>query len=520
MQRARNVIACLRMHWQRLFSIARFIPLCEARSMTTSAERQIRRSLRALDEFRRDVSELEVEELDCEQLERRLQELVNGIGCSCMQEVLQRADTKVSEVEYGGERWGNRRESPGTYETRFGEVKLNRSIYSRSGGGPVLVPLELRLGLVEGRYTAGMGRILTRAKALMTSREAAELLREVGVAQVSESTLDRIPKAVAARYEQQRDQINVAIRESEVVPDAATVVQVSLDGVMVPQDGERARPRGRKSEVAEPPRHERRYGALAGPIPPAEQDGEAGRAWHEATVGTLAFWDEDGQHLRTIYIGRMPESGQGTVASELDEELLSALGQRPDLEVSFASDGDAHQWTLLQGISVPVCADPNRKVSYVLDFFHAAEYLHAAADAVLDGADAKVQAEQWKATLKEYEDGAQRVLKSMRYFRDHESRPKRRQAIDEAIKYLATQSRAGRMNYKAALDLGHPIGTGVTEAAAKTLVNVRMKRAGARYDQHGGQTILTFRAALLSERFDTLWRHLHESYKGRVREAA
>lgn len=61
------------------------------------------------------------------------------------------------------------------------------------------------------------------------------------------------------------------------------------------------------------------------------------------------------------------------------------------------------------------------------------------------------------------------------------------------------------MNYKAALDANHPICTGTTETAAKTLVSVRMKRAGARYDQHGGQTILTFRAHLLSERFETLW---------------
>jgi hypothetical protein len=485
-----------------------------------TSDKQFKRALRELDGFRQDVQELEPEELDCNELERRLQEVLNGIGRSCMQEVLERADTKAPMVEYGGQRWGNRRESPGTYETRFGELKLSRSIYSRGGGGPVLVPLELRLGLVEGRYTPGLGRIITRAKGLMTAREAAEFLREVGVAQVSESTLDRLPKAVAARYEQQRDAINVAIRESEVVPDAATVVQVSLDGVMVPQDGDQAQPRGRKTEAPAAPRHERRYGPPPGPTPPAEQDGEEGRAWHEATVGTLAFWDAEGEHLKTIYIGRMPESGQTTVASELEEELHVALAQRPELDVSFASDGDAHQWILLQALSVPVSQDPERQVTQVLDFYHAASYLHDAANAVLEGAAAKVQAEQWKATLKEYENGADRVLKSMRYFRDRESRPKRRRVVDDAIEYLAKQARAGRLNYKAALDLRHPIGTGPTEAAAKTLVNVRMKRAGARYDQHGGQTILTFRAAMLSERFETLWSHLHATYKGRVREAA
>ncbi len=485
-----------------------------------STERQIKRAMRALDEVRREVAELSPEEVDCDEVERQLQDVLNGVGRACMQEVFEHADTKTPEVECRGERWGNRRESPGTYETRFGQITISRSIYSRGGGGPVLVPLELRLGLVEGRYTPGVAGILTRVKALMTTKEAAALLQDVGVAQVSESTLDRLPKAVAARYEQQREQINAAIREAEVVPDAATVVQVSLDGVMVPQDGEKARARGRKSESPGCPRHERRYGALVGPTPPADKDGQPGRTWHEATVGTLAFWNEDGQHLKTIYIGRMPESGQETVATELDTELLAVLEQRPDLDVSFASDGDPHQWTLLQGISVPVCEDSDRQVTFVLDFYHAADYVHNAAQAVLDGAAANVQAEQWKATLTEYGNGAERVLKSMRYFRDRETRPKRRAAIDAAIKFLAKQARAGRMNYKAALDLGHPIGTGVTEAAAKTLVNVRMKRAGARYDQHGGQTILTFRAALLSERFHALLDELHQSYKAPVRDAA
>ena len=57
-----------------------------------------------------------------------------------------------------------------------------------------------------------------------------------------------------------------------------------------------------------------------------------------------------------------------------------------------------------------------------------------------------------------------------------------------------------------------PIGTGVTEAAAKTLVSVRMKRSGARYSDHGGHTIITLRAALLSGRFEAFSAELEASY--------
>jgi hypothetical protein len=97
--------------------------------------------------------------------------------------------------------------------------------------------------------------------------------------------------AIAARYEQHRDAIDAAIRETETVPDAAVVVRVGMAGVMVPQDGEYAKPRGRKTGTPAEPRHERRPNESASP---AEEDGQSGLAWHEATVGTLSYWDEDG----------------------------------------------------------------------------------------------------------------------------------------------------------------------------------------------------------------------------------
>jgi hypothetical protein len=68
------------------------------------------------------------------------------------------------------------------------------------------------------------------------------------------------------------------------------------------------------------------------------------------------------------------------------------------------------------------------------------------------------------------------------------------------------------MNYPEALARHYPIWTGVTEAAAKTVVGTRMKRAGARFSQHGGQTVMLFRTAILSRRFDDLHNELHTTY--------
>ena len=58
-----------------------------------------------------------------------------------------------------------------------------------------------------------------------------------------------------------------------------------------------------------------------------------------------------------------------------------------------------------------------------------------------------------------------------------------------------------------------PIGSGVVEAACKTLVTQRMKRSGQRWTVDGGQAILTFRALAQSARFDALWNMVSAAYR-------
>lgn len=57
-----------------------------------------------------------------------------------------------------------------------------------------------------------------------------------------------------------------------------------------------------------------------------------------------------------------------------------------------------------------------------------------------------------------------------------------------------------------------PIGSGIIEAACKTLVTQRMKRSGMRWRHEGGQAILTLRSLIQSERFDTAWALVSQTY--------
>lgn len=462
------------------------------------------------------ADEVELLEVEAEILER-----LKAVGAEMIVEAMKRADTDAPEVVINGERWGNRRVQRAPYQSIFGEVEIARSIYQQAGRGRVAVPMELRLGMVEGAYTPKMARILTRGIAVMTEEDASGLLAEVGVATASSSTFSRLPRAMAARYELKRPVIEAAIREQDVIPKGTVTVQAGIDGVMVPQDGEHAKPRGRKSDAPDPPRHEQRYGAV-GTGGPAEHDGTLGRSWHEGSVATLGFFDAEGVRLKTVYVARMPEASKATTVATLEKELHAVLRERPDLNVVFASDGAAPQWTALEGIKSRLPKDFTGHTMDLLDAFHAAEYVQKAADAIAGSGSpaARVLSATWRATIKEQQDGADTVLRSMRGRLQTVESKGRRKELKKAIAYIANQSNLGRMKYHEAQQRHYPIGTGITEAAAKTVVGTRMKRAGARFSEHGGQTVMTFRAALLSARFEALHRQLDADYTNAVQIAA
>ena len=476
---------------------------------------------RELSAFRSDLRRMRSDDVDLERVEREILEHLKAVGREMLSEAMKRADTSSSEVDINGERWGNRRVQNAEYQSLFGPFEVARSTYQRLGRGRVAVPMDLRLGVVEGAYTPVMARVLTRGTALMTDEDASGFLAEVGLAAVSKSTFSRVPRAIGARYEQGRATIEPVLREGDVIPDGTVTVQAALDGVMVPQDGEYARPRGRKTDSPDPPRHEQRYGVVGG-IAPAANDRTTGRSWHEASVATLAFFDADGRRLKTTYVARMPEAGKATTVDTLEKELHAVLEERSDINVVFASDGAAPQWASLAAIKGRLPTTFTGATMDLVDAFHVAEYVQKAADAV-EGAgspSARILAATWRETIKERDDGAVTVLRSMRARLGRVAGAGRRKEIETAIGYIANQNALGRMKYAEATRRNYPIGTGVTEAAAKTIVGTRMKRAGARFSQHGGQTVMTFRAALLSRRFEALHRELHLSYTKVVKEAA
>jgi hypothetical protein len=322
------------------------------------------------------------------------------------------------------------------------------------------------------------GEIAAFMLALIPAHEAEELLGKMGGMAPSRATLDRLPRAFCDGWEAQRSRFEECVREESPVPADAVAVCLSLDGVMLAmKDGNRAAKRQASIEAGREPR------------------GPAG--FREASCGTLSFYDRAGERIGdTIYLGRMPEVGKRSLKASLEDELAKILNEREDLKVVAVADGARDNWPWMDR-ALPAGS------RQVIDYFHAAQHLAGALDAAHgEGSTAsRAEYERLRVILRDQPGGVDVVINALAY--QHKKFP-RRLAIKRELAYF--RSNRHRMDYAELVGAKLPIGSGVVEAANKTLVVVRMKRAGARWGPSGGQGVLTLRALAKSRRFDRGWR--------------
>ena len=105
------------------------------------------------------------------------------------------------------------------------------------------------------------------------------------------------------------------------------------------------------------------------------------------------------------------------------------------------------------------------------------------------------------------------MIKALTY--QHKKHP-RRAKLKTELEYF--RNNRARMRYAEHLSHNLPIGSGVIEAACKTLVTQRTKCSGMRWRHPGGQGILTLRSLIQSGWFDNGWKLLATTYCGKVTE--
>lgn len=418
-----------------------------------------------------------------EQFEKVLHERIVALEREMLAEELSRHDVDVPAVLIGGEVHHRVLRCEQTYQSAAGPVRVERTLYStRADGERAVSPMEVRTGIVEGYWSPWAAELAVWVVAHLTPAAGEELFARLGSMTPSKSSLDRLPKEVSCRWEDQRLDFEAALRREEQVPAEAVAVGVSLDGVMVPmRDGKRQQKRAMA----------RRAGK--------QTKGPAG--YSEASCGSLSFYDISGRLISTVRIARMPESKKTTLKEMLLAEILDVLRQRPDLQLVKVADGARDNWTYLSEV-VPAGIE-------VVDYFHVAEHLHRAACIAYGEKNPQGQAwyTKWRHVLRHDDDGVDKVIRALKY---QVHKHPRRKKLGRELTYFRRNRQ--RMDYARLADQALPIGSGIIEAACKTLVTQRLKCSGMRWRHEGGQAILTFRALVQSDRFDRGWSLLRSTY--------
>ena len=150
----------------------------------------------------------------------------------------------------------------------------------------------------------------------------------------------------------------------------------------------------------------------------------------------------------------------------------------------------------------------------LLDFFHVTEYLAKVAYAAYPQKTGKPQRKQWLATrckqLKHEAGTVKNLIIEMEKF----SRKKKlsriiREDISSALTYF--RNHQDMMDYPSQVQQQLPIGSGVTEAACKTLVKQRLCCSGMRWKKQGARMVLTLRALVQTgNRWMQFWNKINQ----------
>jgi hypothetical protein len=391
--------------------------------------------------------------------EEKIQKSLNEAGCLASIEALNYLDTDGSPIEVGGELWRTKGQQPKAYQTPYGEVSIDRHVYQRSGGGKTYCPLEREARIV----VTSTPRFAKQVSSKMASGPAREVQRDFWDnhgRSVAVSYLQRLSEAVASVAQAKEEAWSYA---PPALESAVKTVSVGLDGtcMLLCEDG-----------------------------------------WREAMAGTVSLYDTQGDRQHTIYIGATPEYGKGRFLERLEREVQRTKQIYPSATYVGIADGAETNWRFLE----------QHTGVQILDFYHAVGYLGAVASAAHphDSAQRELWLSERCHQLKHDPGAAETLYQEMVQLQKRSGLTKTvREQLDAAVTYYYNHKH--QMNYAQYRENHYPIGSGVTEAACKTLVKQRLCNSGMRWKEKGAAMILSLRALVLTPtRWAQFWNKLDQ----------
>lgn len=379
--------------------------------------------------------------------------------------------------------------------TPFGKITLWRHGYryiQRDTAEPTIFPLEIQMGLIEGATPALAG---IAAKALAEAGATQEVvlarLREQHAVEWGVKKLRAVAENVSAGMEPFR-------REHQARAIVAWLQEAYASTAT-------------RHPIASAAGCPRRPALVLG------RDGitlcTSPHSFFEvATTATLSVYDRQGKRRGTVYLAYSPELGQQTMTDELTALLEEVLRQweGPLPRLAYVTDAGANETQYYRKVLRKLRHPRTGKRlvwQWIVDYYHASQRITTMAEALFgSGREAATWAAKMRKLLKK-PNGPFRVLHSAAALRSRLSMSARaRREFQKAYAYLRDRTR--HMQYADFRAQRLPIGSGVTEAACKTVFTQRLKLSGMRWSRGGAQVILNLRVTLLSGVWDSVYQTL------------
>jgi hypothetical protein len=386
-------------------------------------------------------------------------------------------------MKFGTEEYKRRPKSPNHIGTLFGPIRLARYRYEAvEPGERGIFPLEIHLGIETGLATPALAERIGFQALGHTQEQVLDWLERDHNLRWSTETLRKLTASLSEglsgfrQAAQEKKILELLQKAQKTKGKHQPVLVVGRDGIMVPM----------------------RHGAP-----------------REAATATITVMDRRGQRAGTVYLGQMPESGQGTLSEQLTTLLTGVLTKWDGcpLRYVYVTDAGHHPQQYFEQV-LQKMADPKRpgrriEWQWIVDFWHACCYLTKLREGLFDDSPAGwAWFKQMRNWLRHRQHGITEVLRSATQHWNLLAKLDtiRESKFAEGYNYLRKYAR--RMAYARCHREGKPIGSGVTEAACKTVFTQRLKQSGMRWEVKGGQVIVNLRVLKLSG----VWQEVFQSY--------
>ncbi len=399
-----------------------------------------------------------------------LNNVLMATGRGAVERVLEEMDEPRAHVDVDGERLRYRGTATRRRLSPFGQLVIRRRTYR--GDGPDAgsrVPLDEACGMAGSFMTPDVEEMAVIGAAMLTAEEVQQLLGKALPVAPSATAIQNAVRKLGVDLDENRIEVEEAVAKACPLPEDADVLVASWDGVMLSMREEEA------------------------------------TAWRKADVSTITAYapGEEGPEKRATRLhARAPESCMKSLVEHVARQVARAKEHHEFQEVVVLCDGKDSIWKAAEK------HEELRDATWILDFFHASENLMKAAKAIFgDTERATAWHQKYRDKLQLDDLGVEASRRSMRrYAAMMKDGDERRRIVENAADHFRVHR--DRMRNADFIGRGLPIGSGPVEAAAKNIVQARLKRSGMRWSRDGSQHVLDLRAHLKSGTWEPMWEAL------------